>query len=123
MLGLFLKPHLRSRVGAVGGVIKVMMRSLQSEGEKSVWWRKEVGEKQITGLAASVVRVVDVVLDCVVVEITLVAIGTCGFNVETVSSNGSEAGKVRDEGRMKGRLRMNESLEAIVMGKLSPDSH
>ena len=77
------------------------MRCPQSEGEMSVLWRKEVGEKQITGVAAGVVRVNgDVVLDCVVEEILLVAIGTCGFTVETVSSNGSEAGKVRDDRRM-----------------------
>ena len=79
-----------------------MMRCLQSEGETSVLWRKEVGEKQITALAAGVVRGLDgdVALDCVLVEILLVAFGTCGFNVETVSSTGSEAGKVKDERRM-----------------------
>ena len=42
-----------------GGVIKFMMRCLQSERETSVLWRKEVGEKQITALAANVARGAD----------------------------------------------------------------
>ena len=55
-------------------------------------------------------------LDCVVVEILLVAIGTCGFNVETVSSNGRE--REMSEG-CRGSL---ERMRAWKR-KLSQDSH